>query len=61
MTDQFKSDWRKAIWTLVAAAIHTIGGTISTNFITTLTLKERLKTLEMEQGAIRNQVDHIQI
>ncbi len=61
MTDQFNSDWRKAMWTLVAAAILAIRGTISTNFITTLTLKERLKTLETEQRAIRNKVDLIQI
>lgn len=61
MSEDLRIEWRKALWTLVVAAILSIGGTIATNWITTATLKERIKTVETEQKALRDKVDLLQI
>jgi len=61
MSEVLKNEWRKALWTLIAAGLLSIAGTIGANIVTTATLKERIKTIETEQGIIRNKVDLIQI
>lgn len=57
MSDDIRKEWRRAIWTIVAACIIALGTNVAQTWAATRTLEVQLKVLDKEQGALRTKVD----
>lgn len=57
MSDDIRKEWRRAIWTVVAACIIALGTNVAQTWAATRTLEVQLKVIEKEQGALRTKVD----
>jgi len=61
MTDTMKSEWRKALWTVVVAGIIAIVSNFIQNISAQSSMNEQLKVMQSEITLIRSKIDIIQI
>lgn len=61
MTDIMKSDWRKALWSVVVAGVIGIVGNFIQNISAQSQMNEQIKVMQNEVTLIRSKIDVIQI
>ncbi len=61
MSEELRKEWRRAIWTLVTAAVLALVGTFVQSYTMQRSMSEQLNVLKQEQTVIRTKLDLIQI
>ena len=61
MSEDIRKEWRRAMWTIVTAAVLALGGSFAQSVIMQQSMVEQLKILQKEQEIIRQKLDVIQI
>lgn len=61
MCEELNKEWKKAIWTIVAAAVIGIGSLFWASVTTQRVMLYRLDVIQAEQSMLRDKVDVLQI
>ncbi len=61
MSEEIRQEWRKAIWTIVIAAVMALGGSFVQTYVMQQSMHEQMKIMQEEQKIIRQKLDVIQI
>ena len=61
MSEEIRKEWRKAIWSIVIAAVLAIGGGAVQIYVVQRTISDQLQIMRKEQDLIRQKIDLIQI
>jgi hypothetical protein len=61
MVEEIRKEWRKAMWTLVAAAVLAIASSYVQVVVSQNTMQKQIDILQSEQGLLRTKVDLLQV
>lgn len=61
MSEEIRQEWRKAIWTIVIAAVMALGGSFVQTYVMQQSMHEQMKIMKEEQKIIRQKLDVIQV
>lgn len=59
MTDMQNREWKRALWSVVAAAVIAIGANFWMNVQFQATVKEQNRVMELEINLLRSKIDHL--
>ncbi len=61
MDNDMKNEWRKAVWTIVAAAVIALATSFAQTWSAQKSMSHQIEVLKEEQDLIRTKVDLLQI
>lgn len=61
MSEDIRQEWRRAMWTIVTAAVLALGGSFVQTYVMQQSMSEQMKVMQEEQKMIRQKLDVIQI
>lgn len=59
MTEMQNREWKRALWSVVAAALIAIGANFWMNVQFQATVKEQNRVMELEINLLRSKIDHL--
>ncbi len=59
MTDMQNREWKRALWSVVAAAVIAIGASFFSNLQFQATVREQNRVMETEINLLRGKIDHM--